>query len=103
MHRYRLEHRRAKLAQPFDLAVKKQTAVSHSSTEAEVIALDAGLRTEGLPLLHLWECVLETMYPDVYAGDTNEKCPKQVFSANVLNVSKNEKSGQRRGDAVPGG
>ena len=30
---------------------KKQTSVSHSSTEAEIISLDAGLRMDGNPLL----------------------------------------------------
>ena len=28
---------------------KKQTSVSHSSTEAEIISLDAGLRMDGIP------------------------------------------------------
>ena len=36
---------------------RKQGAVSHSSTEAEVIALDAAMRMECLPLLVLWELV----------------------------------------------
>ena len=35
-------------------ACKKQTAVSHSSTEAEVISLDTGLRMEGLLLQRCW-------------------------------------------------
>ena len=30
---------------------KKQTSVSHSSTEAEIISLDAGLRMDGIPSL----------------------------------------------------
>ena len=30
---------------------KKQTAVSHSSTESEIISLDAGLRLDGIPAL----------------------------------------------------
>ena len=30
---------------------KKQTSVSHSSTEAEIISLDAGLRMDGIPAL----------------------------------------------------
>ena len=38
---------------------KKQGAVSHSSSEAEVIALDAALRLEGLPALILWEVVIQ--------------------------------------------
>ena len=32
---------------------KKQTAVSHSSTESEIISLDTGLRLDGLPALEL--------------------------------------------------
>ena len=32
---------------------KKQTSVSHSSTEAEIISLDAGLRMDGIPALSL--------------------------------------------------
>ena len=34
---------------------KKQTSVSHSSTESEIISLDAGLRLDGIPALVLWE------------------------------------------------
>ena len=34
---------------------KKQTSVSHSSTESEVISLDAGLRMDGIPALDLWD------------------------------------------------
>ena len=41
---------------------KKQTAVSHSSTESEVISLDAGLRMDGLPALDLWDMVIEVFH-----------------------------------------
>ena len=34
---------------------KKQTLVSHSSTEAEVVSLDAGLRMDVIPALDLWD------------------------------------------------
>ena len=37
----------------------KQTSVSHSSAESEMISLDAGLRMEGLPALGLWDLVIE--------------------------------------------
>ena len=37
---------------------KKQTSVSHSSTEAEIISLDAGLRFDGLPALELWDLIV---------------------------------------------
>ena len=36
---------------------KKQAAVSHSSTETEIISLDAGLRMDGIPALDLLEFV----------------------------------------------
>ena len=41
---------------------KKQTCVSHSSTESEIVAAELGLRTEALPLLTLWDLVVEVMH-----------------------------------------
>ena len=40
---------------------KKKTAVSHSSTESEIISLDAGLRMDGFPALDLWDTVIEVL------------------------------------------
>ena len=40
---------------------KKQTSVSHSSTESEVISLDAGLRMDRLLALDLWDIVIEVL------------------------------------------
>ena len=44
---------------PISWMCKKQTCVSHSSTEAEIISLDAGLRMNGIPLLDLWDLIIE--------------------------------------------
>ena len=41
---------------------KKQTSVSHCSTEAEVISLDAGLRMDGIPALDLEDLVIEVLH-----------------------------------------
>ena len=41
---------------------KKQTSVSHSSTEAEIISLDAGLRMDGISALDLWDLVIEVFH-----------------------------------------
>ena len=41
---------------------KKQTSVSHSSTEAEVLSLDAGLRMDGIPAVDLWDSVIEVFH-----------------------------------------
>ncbi len=38
---------------------RRQAAVSHSTPEAEIVAADAGLRTEALPALPLWEILLK--------------------------------------------
>ena len=40
---------------------KKQTSVSHSSTESEVNFLDAGLRVDELLALDLWDIVIENL------------------------------------------
>ena len=37
---------------PISWMRKKQTSVSHSSTESEIISLDAGLRMDGIPHLN---------------------------------------------------
>ena len=37
---------------------KNQTSVSHSSTESEIISLDAGLRLDGIPALDLWDLIV---------------------------------------------
>ena len=43
---------------PISWMCKKQTSVSHSSTEAEIISLDAGLRIDGLLALELWALIV---------------------------------------------
>ena len=40
---------------------KKQTSVSHSSTESEIKSLDAGLCVDGLVALDLWDLVVEAL------------------------------------------
>ena len=40
---------------PISWMCKKQTSVSHSSIESEIISLDAGLRLDGIPALDLWD------------------------------------------------
>ena len=47
---------------PITWVCKKHGAVSHSSSEAEVIALDAALRLEGLPAIMLWDVILECLH-----------------------------------------
>ena len=46
---------------PVSWMCKKQTSVSHSSTEAETISLGAGLRVDVLPALDISENVIEVL------------------------------------------
>ena len=43
---------------PISWMCKKQTSVSHSSTESEFISLDARLRLDGIPALDLWDLIV---------------------------------------------
>ena len=56
---------------PMTWVCKKHGAVSHSSTEAEVIALDAALRIEGIPALMLWDTVIDVLSST--RGDPSQK------------------------------
>ena len=46
---------------PMSWMCKKQTSVSHSSTESENISLDAGLRLDGIPALDLWDLIVSVL------------------------------------------
>ena len=46
---------------PTSWMCKKQTSVSHSSTESEIISLDAGLRLDGIPALDLWDLLVSVL------------------------------------------
>ena len=46
---------------PISWMCKKQTSVSHSSTESEIISLDAGLRLDGILALDLWDLIVSVL------------------------------------------
>ena len=46
---------------PISWMCKKQTSVSHSSTESEIISLDTGLRLDGLSALELWDLIVSVL------------------------------------------
>ena len=47
---------------PISWMCKKQTSVSHSSTESDIFSLDASLRMDGIPALDLWDVVIEVLH-----------------------------------------
>ena len=46
---------------PISWMCKKQTSVSHSSTESEIISLDAGLRLDGIPALDSSDLIVSVL------------------------------------------
>ena len=52
---------------PISWMWKKQTSVSHSSTESEIFSLDAGLRLDGISALNLWGLIVTVLH-----GNTNQ-------------------------------
>ena len=64
---------------------KKQTSVSHCSTEAEVNSLVAGLRMDGIPALDPWELVIEVFHsPPNQTNKTKDvREPRGNLSANT--------------------
>ena len=53
--------------------LKKQTSVSHSSSESEIISLDAGLRFDGIPALDLWDLIVLVLGNTTQNHDRTEK------------------------------
>ena len=66
---------------------KKQTAVSHSSTESEIISLDTGLRLDGLLALDLWVLIVSVF------GSVTQTSERTVQLIN--DVKKHQKSQQK--------
>ena len=46
---------------PISWMCKKQTSVSHSSTESDIISLDAGLRLDCIPTLDFWDLIVSVL------------------------------------------
>ena len=72
---------------------KKQTAVSHSSTESEIISLDTGLRLDGLPALELWDLIV-SVFGNVSrvsdrSGQPDNDVHKHHRSQKKINVMEN--------------
>ena len=58
---------------PIGRMCKKQTAVSHSSTESVIIFLDRGLRLDGLPALELWDLIVSAFGNISHVSDRTEQ------------------------------
>ena len=63
---------------------KKQTSGSHSSTEAELVSLDAGLRMDGIPARDLWNLVIENFHSPL--NQPNKSKDSKVSQENLSQV-----------------
>ena len=71
---------------------KKQTLVSHSSTESEISSLDTGLRLDGLLALELWDLIVSVLGNVSRVSDGSGKFDSDVHkrhkSHNEIDVMK---------------
>ena len=58
---------------PVSWMCKKQSSVSHSLKESEIISLDAGLRMDGIPALDLWDLVIGVLHSSSNQPKTSKK------------------------------
>ena len=77
---------------PMSWMCEKHTSVSQSSTESEIISLDAGLRLDGIPAFDLWNLIVAVL------GNTNqsnkapgELCPNQREVCSTPHTSQKRK------------
>ena len=76
---------------PISWMCKKQTSVSHSLTESEIISLDAGLRLDGIPALELWDLIVSVLGNTIQTPErpgrpvVNDKDQRSQGMTNVLN------------------
>ena len=54
---------------PISWMCKKQPSVSHSSTESEIILLDAGFRMDGTPALDSWGLIVTVLHGNTHQND----------------------------------
>ena len=66
---------------PTSWMCKKQTSVSLSSTESEIISLDAGLRLDGIPALDLWDLIVLVLGN---ATQKHDRTGKRVVCREIL-------------------
>ena len=88
---------------PISWMCKKQTSVSHSSTESEIISLDTGLRLDGLPALELWDLIVSVFGNISHISDRtgqpvngkNKSCNKIDVIQDIDSVPSNVQSASR--------
>ena len=80
---------------PISCMCKKQTSVSHSSTESEIISLDTGLRVDRLLALELWDLIVSVF------GNISHVSDRTWQPVNGKNKSHNKIDAMQNIESVP--
>ena len=79
---------------PISWMCKKQTSVSHSSTELDFISLDAALRLDGKSALDLWDLLVSVLHGNTYQSNQERGDPcTNLVRAKPHKLSTRNKSG----------
>ena len=81
---------------PVSWMCKTQTSVSHTSTESEIISLDAGLRLDGIPALDLWDLIVAVLHGNTYQSNQERETRARTYVRFVQHLTnfKSEKCPQ---------
>ena len=66
---------------PISWMCKKQTSISHSSTESEIISLDAGFRIDGFPSLDFWDLIVTVLHLNTNQSKLVQEKPVYISNA----------------------
>ena len=82
---------------PISWICKKQTSVSHISTESEIISLDVGLRMDNIPALDLWDVVIEVLHSSNITKSSTKRAAGNSFH---MPNTKSKKKGNQNVDQL---
>ena len=73
---------------------KKQTSVSRSSTESEIITFDAGLRLDGIHALDIWDLIVAVLHGNTYQSNQarGDFCTNQREVRSIPHTLQNERN-----------
>jgi len=72
---------------PIASLCKKQTVVSHSSTESEIISMEIALRSEAIPILSFWDLVVDVFDPPKTSSGGGDARQGPTVLQNQLSVA----------------
>ena len=75
---------------PINAFAKKQVAVSHSTTESEMISLEEGLRTDALQVLTFWEYAVQIFCEPSTSKQAASQAASQLQSQTAVKPAKEE-------------